>query len=168
MSDNQSAEEYCQSMINGFEKKSTHNKKESMYFFWVSMGGALLAPLFVTLGEDMAKLLGDYGSIFIFSKLIPSILSIAVAFSTAWLQLRKPQQLWALYRTSQRELENSLSEFQHKIKDFTNSTTSDKLLAVKVSEIALASHYAWLPMVPNPENVSSSSAPTSQEEHEKL
>jgi len=135
-----------------------------MYFFWVSMGGALLAPLFVTLGEDMAKLLGDWGSIFVFSKLIPSLLSVAVAFSTAWLQLRKPQQLWALYRTSQRELENCLSEFQHKIKDFTDSTDPDKLLAEKVSEIALSAHYAWLPMVPNPENVSSSSTPKSQED----
>ena len=160
MSDTKSAEEYCQSVIDAFKSKSTHNKNESIYFFWISMGGALLAPLFVTLGEDMAKLLGDYGSIFILSKLIPSILSVAVAFSTAWLQLRKPQQLWALYRTSQRELENCLSEFQYRIKDFKDSIDEDanKLLAEKVSEIALASHYAWLPMVPNPENISSSSA----------
>lgn len=86
----QSAEEYCQSVINSFKEKATHNKNESMYFFWVSMGGALLAPLFVTLGEGMASTLGSWASVFVFSKLIPSILSIAVAFSTAWLQLRKP------------------------------------------------------------------------------
>ena len=157
MSDKMSAEEYCKSVIKGFESKSTHNKNESIYFFWISMGGALLAPLFVTLGEDIANCLGTWGSVFVFSKLIPSILSISVAFSTAWLQLRKPQQLWALYRTSQRELENCLSEFQHKIKDFKDCEDCDKLLAEKVSEIVLSSHYAWLPMVPNPENVTSSS-----------
>ncbi|MDD2509280.1 MAG: SLATT domain-containing protein [Aliarcobacter skirrowii] len=150
----QSAEEYCKSVINSFKSKATHNKNESIYFFWVSMGGALLAPLFVTLGEDIANFLGNYGSVFLFSKLIPSILSIAVAFSTAWLQLRKPQQLWALYRTSQRELENCLSEFQYKINDFENCTDTEKLLAQKVSKIALAAHYDWLPMVPNPENLS--------------
>jgi predicted alpha/beta-fold hydrolase len=158
MSDKVSAEEYCKSIIESFKSKSTHNKNESIYFFWISMGGALLAPLFVTLGEDIANCLGTWGSVFVFSKLIPSILSIAVAFSTAWLQLRKPQQLWALYRTSQRELENCLSEFQHKIRDFENCNDCDKLLAKKVSEIALSSHYAWLPMVPNPESVSSSSS----------
>ena len=37
------------------------------YFFWVSMGGALLAPIFVTLGEGMANALGSYGSVFVFS-----------------------------------------------------------------------------------------------------
>ena len=154
----QSAEEYCKSVINSFKSKATHNKNESICFFWVSMGGALLAPLFVTLGEDIANFLGNYGSVFLFSKLIPSILSIAVAFSTAWLQLRKPQQLWALYRTSQRELENCLSEFQYKINDFENCSDTEKLLAKKVSKIALAAHYDWLPMVPNPENLSTLSA----------
>ncbi len=154
----QSAEEYCKSVINSFKSKATHNKNESIYFFWVSMGGALLAPLFVTLGEDIANFLGNYGSVFLFSKLIPSILSIAVAFSTAWLQLRKPQQLWALYRTSQRELENCLSEFQYKINDFENCSDTEKLLAQKVSKIALAAHYDWLQMVPNPENLSTPSA----------
>ncbi|MDX4013209.1 SLATT domain-containing protein [Aliarcobacter skirrowii] len=158
----QSAEEYCKSVINSFKSKATHNKNESIYFFWVSMGGALLAPLFVTLGEDIANFLGNYGSVFLFSKLIPSILSIAVAFSTAWLQLRKPQQLWALYRTSQRELENCLSEFQYKINDFENCTDTEKLLAQKVSKIALAAHYDWLPMVPNPENLSTPSATGNQ------
>ncbi len=158
----QSAEEYCKSVINSFKSKATHNKNESICFFWVSMGGALLAPLFVTLGEDIANFLGNYGSVFLFSKLIPSILSIAVAFSTAWLQLRKPQQLWALYRTSQRELENCLSEFQYKINDFENCTDTEKLLAQKVSKIALAAHYDWLPMVPNPENLSTPSATGNQ------
>ena len=149
----QTAEEYCKSVIKGFKSKSTHNKNESMYFFWISMGGALLAPLFVTLGEDIANLIG--ASVFLLSKFIPSFFSIAVAFSTAWLQLRKPQQLWALYRTNQRELEHCLTKFQHKTNEYSTSENPEKLLVEQVSEIALAAHYSWLPMVPNPESISS-------------
>ena len=69
-----SPEEFCKSIICGFKAKSSHNKNESMWCFWLSMGGALAAPIFVTLGDDMAKFLGVYGSVFILSKLIPSVL----------------------------------------------------------------------------------------------
>lgn len=152
------AEQFCKMLINAFKSKSDHNKNESMRFFWISMGGALLAPLFVTLGTDMATSIGESTTlVFIFSKLIPSILSIAVAFSTAWLQLRKPQQLWALYRTQQRELENCLSKYKFRIVEYDNCQDPDKLLAEQVSKIALNAHYTWLPIVPNPENMSSSS-----------
>jgi hypothetical protein len=153
-----SPEEFCKSIISGFKEKSSHNKTESMLCFWLSMGGALAAPIFVTLGGDMADFLGQYGSVFIFSKLIPSILSVAVAFSTAWLQLRKPQQLWALYRTSQRELEDHLSKFQYEIAEYSRHENPGKLLVENVSRIALDAHYSWLPMVPNPEDIKSSSA----------
>ena len=69
-----SPEEFCKSIISGFKAKSSHNKNESMWCFWISMGGALAAPIFVTLGDEMAKFLGELGSVFILSKLIPSIL----------------------------------------------------------------------------------------------
>lgn len=158
-----SPEEFCKSVIKGFKDKSSHNKTESMLCFWLSMGGALAAPIFVTLGEDMAIFLGDYGSIFILSKLIPTILSIAVAFSTAWLQLRKPQQLWALYRTSQRELEDNLYKFQYQIANYASHQEPGKLLIENVTRIALEAHYSWLPMVPNPEDIKSSSSTTPKE-----
>jgi hypothetical protein len=154
----ESPEEFCKSIIRGFKAKSSHNKNESMLFFWLSMGGALAAPIFVTLGDDMAKCLGEYGSVFILSKLIPSLLSVAVAFSTAWLQLRKPQQLWALYRTAQRELEDHLYKFQYEISEYEQHQNPGKLLVENVSKIALDAHYSWLPMVPNPENIKSASA----------
>ena len=159
-----SAEEFCKEVINGFKSKSTHNKNESMWCFWLSMGGALAAPVFVTLGEDIARLLGEYGSIFIFSKLIPTLLSVAVAFSTAWLQLRKPQQLWALYRTSQRELEDNLYKYQYKVSEYSKSSDPDKLLIEKVAKIALDAHYSWLPMVPNPEDIRSAPQTTPAEQ----
>lgn len=158
-----SPEEFCKSVIKGFKDKSSHNKTESMLCFWLSMGGALVAPIFVTLGEDIALILGDYGSVFVLSKLIPTVLSVSVAFSTAWLQLRKPQQLWALYRTSQRELENNLYKFQYKIAEYSDHVEPEKLLVEKVSKIALAAHYSWLPMVPNPEDIKSSTSTNSKE-----
>jgi hypothetical protein len=152
-----SPEEFCKYIICGFKAKSSHNKRESMLCFWLSMGGALAAPIFVTLGDDMAKFLGAYGSVFILSKLIPSVLSVAVAFSTAWLQLRKPQQLWALYRTSQRALEDHLCKFQYGISEYGEHENPEKLLVENVSKIALDAHYSWLPMVPNPEDIKSAS-----------
>jgi Protein of unknown function (DUF4231) len=153
--ENKNPEEFCKTIITGFKKKSSHNKNESMVCFWLSMGGALAVPVFVTLGDDMARMLGDYGSSFVFSKLVPTILSAAVAFSTAWLQLRKPQQLWALYRTSQRELEDNLYKYQYRISEYSTHPEPDKLLIENVSRIALDAHYSWLPMVPNPEDIRS-------------
>ncbi|GAB1045594.1 MAG: hypothetical protein SPiBPW_39650 [Shewanella algae] len=156
-------EEFCSAIIRGFKDKSTHNKNESMLCFWLSMGGALAAPVFVTLGEDIAKLFGEYGSVFVFSKLIPTLLSVAVAFSTAWLQLRKPQQLWALYRTSQRELEDNLYKYQYRIAEYSSHPDPGKLLVEKVTKIALDAHYSWLPMVPNPEDIRSAPQNTPKE-----
>ncbi|MFA7314231.1 MAG: DUF4231 domain-containing protein [Shewanella sp.] len=150
-------------MIKGFKDKSTHNKNESMLCFWLSMGGALAAPIFVTLGEDIAKLFGEYGSVFVFSKLVPTLLSVAVAFSTAWLQLRKPQQLWALYRTSQRELEDNLYKYQYRVAKYSDHPDPGKLLVENVAQIALNAHYSWVPMVPNPEDIRSAPQNTPKE-----
>ncbi len=135
-------EDFCKSVISGFKKKASHNKNESMYCFWVAMGGALLVPLFVTLGTE-----------FLWAKVIPSLLSVSAAFSTAWLQLRKPQQLWALYRTAQRELEDNLYKYQYKVDEYEKHQAPEKLLVEKVTKIAIDAHYSWLPMVPNPENI---------------
>lgn len=148
----QSPEDLCKSTIQIFKSKANHNKNESMFCFWASMGGALVAPLFVTLGADIAMILGKFGSVFVLSKLIPTLLSIGVAFSTAWLQLRKPQQLWALYRTTQRKLEDNLYKWRYNILEYENHPNAEGFLVENVSKIALEAHYAWLPIVPNPED----------------
>lgn len=138
-------------VIRGFEEKASHNKEESMLCFWASMGGALLVPVFVTLGADVADALRCPSLQFWLEKVIPSLLSVCVAFSTGWLQLRKPQQLWALYRTSQRELEDHLQKYRFSVGDYAEAESRDKLLVEKVTRIALDAHYSWLPMVPKPE-----------------
>ncbi|WP_323163944.1 DUF4231 domain-containing protein [Pseudomonas atacamensis] len=147
-----SPEEFAKAIINGFKNKAAHNKNESMYFFWLAMGGALTAPLFLTLGTGV-----------FWEKIVPSVLSALVALSTAWLQLRKPQQLWALYRTSQRELEDNLYKFQYRILDYKDSSEPEKLLIERVSKIALDAHYSWLPMVPNSESLQTPSKKPEQQ-----
>lgn len=147
----QTAEEFCLAVIRGFEEKASHNKNESMLNFWVSMGGALLVPVFVTLGPGIAEAIGFSSLQFLLGKVIPSLLSACVAFSTGWLQLRKPQRLWSLYRSSQRELEDNLQKYRFSVGEYAEAESPDKILVEKVTKIALDAHYAWLPMVPNPE-----------------
>lgn len=149
----QTAEEFCLAVIRGFEEKASHNKDESLLCFWASMGGALLVPVFVTLGSGIAEALGCPGAEFWLTKVLPSLLSTCVAFSTGWLQLRKPQQLWSLYRTSQRELEDNIQKYRFSVGDYADTDSPEKMLVEKVTKIALDAHYAWLPMVPSPENM---------------
>ncbi|GAB4116455.1 MAG: DUF4231 domain-containing protein [Gammaproteobacteria bacterium] len=149
----ETAEEFCLAVTRGFEEKASHNKNESMLCFWASMGGALLVPVFVSLGPGIAEALGCPNFQFWLEKVIPSLLSVCVAFSTGWLQLRKPQQLWSLYRTSQRELEDNLQKYRFSVGDYAEAANREKTLVERVTKIALDAHYAWLPMVPNPENM---------------
>ncbi|WP_084417704.1 SLATT domain-containing protein [Chrysiogenes arsenatis] len=149
----QTAEEFCLAVIRGFEEKASHNKSESMLCFWFSMGGALFAPFFIALGSGIAEALGWACATFWLEKVIPSILSACVAFSTGWLQLRKPQQLWSLYRTSQRKLEDNLQKYRFSVGGYAEAESPDKMLVENVTKIALDAHYEWLPMVPSPENM---------------
>lgn len=145
-------DELCTSAIHEFKSKADHNKREAMLCFITAMLGTLGAPLFVTLGDEMSKQLTI--SSFYLSKLIPSILSLGAAFSTAWLQLRKPQQLWTLYRTAQRDLEEVYRAYNFEINDFVKSESPGKLLAEAVSNIYKRTHASWMPLVPSPDRTS--------------
>ncbi|WP_116896499.1 DUF4231 domain-containing protein, partial [Pseudomonas syringae] len=111
--------------------------------------GSLLAPIFVSLG----------GEDFIFSKVVPSVLSVVVAFGTAWLQLRKPQHLWALYRGCQRKLEDNFAKYKFKFDEYNiPENDAGKILAQRCAEIAMEAHNEWLPIMPKGENISSGSS----------
>lgn len=138
---------YCQSLIAGFKKKAKREKNHSMLWFIVTMLGSLVAPLCVSLGDDN----------FYVAKLIPSILSATVAFGTAWLQLKKPQHLWALYRGCQRRLEDNLAKYKFKVDEYA-SGERDVLLAKRCAEIAMDAHNEWLPIMPKGENIGSGKA----------
>src|SRR5690348_12971776 len=91
-----SAEAYYASVRAGFRNKANHNKIEAQGCFVAVIACTLLAPLFVTLGQGL-----------IWAKIVPSALSVTAAALTTWLQLRKPQRLWVIYRRAQRELEEA-------------------------------------------------------------
>ncbi|RPA22851.1 DUF4231 domain-containing protein [Shewanella frigidimarina] len=145
-SQNQEPTDYCQQKIDHFREKAGHNKTEALWCFRLIMGSTLLVPLFVALGPDVWT-----------SKIIPSLLSALAAFCTAWIQLRKPQELWTLYRTAQRELEDQLIKHRYQIEEYESSDSADKLLAQNVAKLTLQTHQKWMPIVPNPDNLPSKS-----------
>ncbi len=134
--------EYCRAQISHFQSKASHNKKEALWCFRLIMVGTLLAPVFVTLGVEMWT-----------GKVIPSFLSAIAAFCTAWMQLRKPNELWSLYRTTQRELESHLVLYTYKIDDYSDAESADRLLVKNVSDLTLNTHKQWKPIVPTSEKL---------------
>lgn len=134
--------QHCNNLIAGMKTKADHNKREALLCFLLVIGASLVAPLFVTLGEGLWL-----------GKIVPSALSLLAAGATAWLQLRKPQQLWTIYRSAQRELEDCAARYQYQIDDFAEAGTRDKRLAKQVADIALGVHHQWVPLVPNPEKL---------------
>jgi hypothetical protein len=137
----ETAADFCQATRNGIARKADHNKREAMAYLTISLAATLLAPLFITLGEGM-----------FFGKAVPAGLSVIASFCTAWLQLRKPQQLWSLYRGAQREIEDEQTKFNFRIGDYASAAVPDKLIVERVAAIALQLHQKWSPLVPNPES----------------
>jgi hypothetical protein len=128
----------CDRTIAHFARKADHNKQESLVLFTVIIAATLTAPLFVTLGDGA-----------FWGKGVPSVLSLLAAAGTTWLQLRKPQQLWSLYRTAQRELEDSLLRFHHHLAPFDADSNPEKLLAKHVAKLKMSVHQHWSALVPD-------------------
>jgi hypothetical protein len=143
--------------IAGFKAKADHNKSESLACFLLVVVSSLASPLFVTLGDGL-----------VWGKIIPSILSLTAAGSTAWLQLRKPQVLWSLYRDCQRRIEDHVYRFEYRLMEYaTEHPLRDQQLADTVRKVAWDAHERWLPLVPTPEAIGSMSrAPTSNPEND--
>ncbi len=133
-----SAEKYCDKLIAAFEKKSKHNKREALWLFVAVIVSTISVPIFIH----------AFDSAF-WSKFIPSALSAVAAGATTWLQVRKPQQLWGIYRTAQRELEDHKTRYTHRLAPYGNDAASHKLFVEQAADIAIGIHYEWLPLVPN-------------------
>ncbi|MEZ8473753.1 DUF4231 domain-containing protein [Vibrio cyclitrophicus] len=130
--------------IKHFKSKADHNKNESLRSFKLIMLSSVLAPIFIAYGT------GD-----IWGKIIPSLLSCLGAFLTAWLQLRKPNQLWTLYRTSQREIESELQLYSFEAGKYKDIEHKDEALIESVNEIYLKTNNGWSALVPNKEDINS-------------
>jgi len=140
--DDGDATEYAEQIRVGFEKKADHNKAEALLCFMAVIAATLVAPVFVMLGTGT-----------VCGKVIPSILSLAAAGTTTWLQLRKPQQLWALYRTCQRRIEDEQTGFRYRLSAYSKNARPARLLAKRVADVAMFAHEQWIPLVPSPENL---------------
>ncbi|WP_375206832.1 DUF4231 domain-containing protein [Hyphococcus sp.] len=140
--------EYYSAVRRGLREKANHNKIESQASFYAIICFTLLVPLFVTLGDG-----------WFFGKLVPAVLSVLASASTAWLQLRKPQRLWAIYRRAQRELEREKAAFDFNLAPYDNGDDADKKLAQRVSDIAFNVHEQWEGLVPEADALTSSIIP---------
>ncbi|MBY5503441.1 DUF4231 domain-containing protein [Rhizobium leguminosarum] len=134
------AEEFYAEVRGGLREKSNSNKVESELMFFCIIGFTLLSPLFVTLADG-----------FWLGKVTPAVLSVLAAAATAWLQLRKPQRLWSLYRRAQRELEREKSYYDFKIGPYADAINPEQLLAGKIADIAFGVHEQWEGLVPEPD-----------------
>ncbi|MBE4576509.1 hypothetical protein BOO30_03150 [Vibrio navarrensis] len=139
-----SAREYSTEQAEHFKNKADHNKKESLWCFRIIMLGTLSAPLLVGLGEGV-----------LYAKVLPSILSVVAAFCTAWLQLRKPQELWSIYRNAQRQIEAQITHFDFSVAEYTglDESKASELLALHVSNLVLETNSRWIKHVPNPSSL---------------
>ena len=135
--------EYAEKISNSFKAKADHNKTESLSCFTLILVASLVAPLFITLGESV-----------LWGKIVPSILSVIAAGLTSWLQLRKPQKLWSMYRGAQRLIEDHITKYSFKVGEYKTLAEADSLLAEKVAEIALNAHNEWTSVIPSPEALS--------------
>ncbi len=134
------AVDYLHKVCDNMRNKADHNKFESQTCLVLIILCTLSAPLFVTLGQNV--LLG---------KIIPSVLSLMAAALTSWMQVRKPQKLWSIYRTAQRRLETEKVQYDLNDGDYSSNESPDRLLARRVSEVSSWAHEQWMGLVPEPE-----------------
>lgn len=126
------ADSYYKDLVDSFKRKADHNKIESQLTYVTTIVCTLLAPMFVTLADGL-----------ILGKIIPAILSLLAAASTSWLQLRKPDRLWAIYRRTQRELEQEKILYDFKIGSYENDVSREKNFIKRSSEISFEAHCKW-------------------------
>lgn len=126
----------------GIKEKADSNKNLSTFLFLVVLVSTVLSPLLILIGT------GD-----ILTKIVPSSLMAAAALASYWIQLRKPQERWVIYRTAQRQIEFEIDQFLHGNGQYEVSSNPERLLADRVSQRALQLHYEWIPVVPRSEHV---------------
>jgi hypothetical protein len=143
--------ETCENMAKELSQKANHNKKESLWSFKLIMTLTLVTPILINIADD-----------WIWGKLLPSICAAIASFLTAWLKLRKPESLWGLYRSSQREIENEIRYYQSDISPY-GVGDSGKILIKNVTEIFNNTHIGWLKLVPSAEGLPKNISPQSKE-----
>lgn len=140
--DTETASQYARRMKDHFAAKADHNKAESMLGFLFVIVGTLAVSAFVAFGKEEWT-----------AKIIPVCLSLAVTGASTWLHFRRPHQLWAIYRSAQRYVENHQVKYRFGVDEYGRTKDKDRLLARNVAIIALTAHELWVPLVPSPEGL---------------
>lgn len=140
--DDITALEYSKQIRDGIKEKATKNKNQSTFLFLVVLITTVFAPILILLP------FGD-----VVTKYIPAFLTASAALATYWLQLRKPQERWVIYRGAQREIEYEIDRYKFETGIYSDSQNKEKLLAERVSKRALELHYEWVPFAPKVEEI---------------
>ena len=118
-----------------FKNKSNKNKRISNKLLIIIILSSVLTPVFILVSAD-----------FWISKLLPSVLGAAAAFSSYWIQLKKPQEKWILFRSAQRQIEYEIDIYKFNLSNLSQKDL-EKSLAMKVSQINLEAHQNWIPLL---------------------
>lgn len=153
-----SALEYAQRVLRGIECKAASNKRLTTVLFLAILVPTTIAPILIL--ADLPPWA---------AKILPSALSALAAIASGWIQLRKPQERWAIYRTAQREIEFELDQHQFGNGVYADPEARDRLLADAVSRRALQLHFEWLPIAPRSKDaLRTGPASTTGREHDGL
>jgi hypothetical protein len=147
--DEETASQYARRMRSHFARKADHNKAESLAGFLFVILGTLAVSGFVAFGT------GEF-----LAKIIPVCLSLLVTAASTWLHFRRPHQLWAVYRSAQRYIENHQVKHRFDVDEYERATDKDRVLARSVAAIALSAHELWVPLVPSPEGLEQLRSPS--------
>jgi len=147
----QTAKEYAIGIKEGIKRKADSNKTVSTFLFLVVLFSTVLCPVLILISSN------EY-----VSKYLPAILSAGAALASYWMQLRKPQDRWVIYRTAQREIEYEIDQYTFGTGSYSIED-KEKTLAAVVSKRALQLHYEWMPMVPKIEDIEKLKKPKKDE-----
>ena len=140
--ENLTALDYSKEIRDGIKEKATQNKNQSTFLYLVILFTTVFVPILILLPS------GDF-----VTKYIPAFMSACAALASYWLQLRKPQERWVIYRGAQREIEYQIDQYKFENDEYNDPKSKDKLLADRVSKRALELHYEWVPFAPKAEEI---------------
>jgi Protein of unknown function (DUF4231) len=132
---------YARRTLAGVTAKAASNKRLTTFLFLTILIPTTVSPILILAANDPLA-----------AKVLPSILSACAAVASAWIQLRKPQERWAIYRTAQREVEFEIDQYQFGNGRYAEPAGRGSLLADAVSKRALQLHFEWLPIAPRAED----------------
>lgn len=133
---------YSFKICQGIKTKAKKNKDFSTFLFFVVLFSTVISPVLILISDN-----------FWLSKLSPAILTAFAALASYWIQLRKPHERWALYRTAQRDIEFEIDQYTFKNGRYSEGDP-DTILSDRVSTRALKLHYDWMPLVPKSKELS--------------